>query len=453
MISLRTLPVQLKNLTPIQLRYYNDEDHRFLIVSAGRRSRKTLIGKRKLLNRALKHPDQRLFHGAPTRDQAKSIFWDTLKRETTHVQAKAPNESKLYITLKNNTEIHVIGLDKPQRVEGQPWNGCHITEFADVKSKAWSENIRPVLADTLGWAILDGVPEMTNPHYREMARNACGGSVPPTVPKEGAYGENNDWAFYSWFSSDVLLKSELDAIKADTDEKVFKQEYEGSFESLEGQVYYAYNADYYPHGNLDESIKYDPNLPVYMGFDFNVNPMTAFLSHFKRAQDGPNKGKIEIHVFKSYFLPNSNTKELAERIITEHPETSTFYLTPCQSSTARQTVADKGVTDLKIIRNTFAECGKMLYIKKKSKNPAVKQKTYSVNGLLSHNRVRINPREKGNKYLIKDFEGLAYKEGTSDFDHTDKMLGHISDAFGYVAEYYFPIKNKVQNNTDLGIVI
>ena len=57
---------------------------RFNVVPAGRRSGKTEIcGKRKLIMKALiggKFSDWRGFAGAPTRDQAKRIYWKDLKK-------------------------------------------------------------------------------------------------------------------------------------------------------------------------------------------------------------------------------------------------------------------------------------------------------------------------------------------------------------------------------------
>ena len=147
---------------------------------------------------ALVNSDHRYFHGAPTRMQAKQIFWKDLKDYTYAFREKPPNETELYVTLLNGTEIHVIGLDKPERIEGQPWNGCHITEIGNVKESAWPENIRPVLSDTNGFAYLDGVPEGRN-HYYDLALNACGGVLPTTFPIKGAYAENpeeKEWCYY-----------------------------------------------------------------------------------------------------------------------------------------------------------------------------------------------------------------------------------------------------------------
>ena len=437
------LPMRLKDLTPINRKYLDDDEHRFIITSAGRRSRKTLIGKSKLLYRALKTPNQRLFHAAPTRAQAKSIFWEQLLADTNGLRARDPDYSFLYVTLFNGTQIHIVGLDKPQRVEGQTWHGCHITEFADLKKGAWASNIRPVLSDTKGWAILDGVPEMTNPDYYEMAKRAAGGQILPTEPNVGSYGQNGEWAFYTWFSADVLDPEEVEAAREELDPKTFKQEYEGSFETAEGQVYYGYTADYYPHGNLDESVEYDPNIPIYIGFDFNVNPMTAILFQRKRAKDGPNKGKEEMLVFKGYYLKNSNTEQLAERICMEYPDTKIWYIVTCQSGQNRQTVGDLGVTDRKIIRNIFARHGNNVNFNHRTRNPPVAKKIHALNGMLHHNRIRINPKDPGLKELTRDLSTLVHKVGSSDIDTSDPDRGHASDALGYPTERYYPVQSEI----------
>ena len=76
---LRTHPTQLA---------YSTSPHRFNVVPAGRRSGKTERFKRKLVQRALdvgtlRHDETpRFFAGAPTRDQAKRIFWADLKAMT-----------------------------------------------------------------------------------------------------------------------------------------------------------------------------------------------------------------------------------------------------------------------------------------------------------------------------------------------------------------------------------
>ena len=452
--------VQISPITKIQHKYLCDE-HRFIVVAAGRRSRKTLIAKQKILKRAICNPDTIWFHAAPTYNQAKAIFWEDLKRYTKILRKKEPSESNLYVTLKNGSEIHVIGLDKPQRIEGRTksWNGCHIAEFGDVKKDAWSVNIRPVLADTKGSAILDGVPDPLKPGFaahKLLAQHACGGSIPKIEPGIGAYGENAEdpeYSFYGWHSADVLPKKEIESIKNTTDPLTYKIEYEASFEEIAGRVFYPFIEDYYPKGNLDTNIVYDSNLPIVMGFDFNVNPMTAVLGHVRRNDDNQQEWLL----FKGYFLKASNTKQLITRIFDDHINTNTFILTPCQSSIARQTsqemTADGYRTDLAIIKNIAREYGKNLQIAKRSKNPKLHKGISAANSMLNTRRLRMNPNDAGIKELMMDFASLSYKEGTSAIDESDKMRNHISACVRYVCDKHWPVRVENQGNDYENMVI
>ena len=431
------------NLTPIQRRYLRDE-HRFIVVAAGRRSRKTLIAKKKIFKRALINKNTLWFHAAPTRDQAKQIFWDSLKKYTQIYWAKDPNESNLYVTLINGSQIWVVGMDKPQRIEGRDisWNGCHLAEFGDFKPEAWDQNIRPVLADTLGSAIIDGVPDPYKANFsnhRKMSQMASGGSIPIIDPFDGAYAESGEWCFYGWHSADVLDKNELNSIKEETDPQTFRIEYEASFESMAGMVYYGFTPDYAPGGNLDKTIKYDKNLPIVMCFDFNVSPMTAILGHIRNID-----GHQEYHAFKGYFLKNSNTKQLIDRIIADYVDTKTFYLTPCQSSIARQSSqemnADGYRTDLAIIKDAMYEARRNFNINKRSKNPPEHKAIRATNSMLFNNRIKINPDCPALRELQRDFEELTYKEGTTAIDTSDPMRNHISKALSYLCEKYWPIR-------------
>jgi len=400
----------------------------------------------------MRHKDTIWFHGAPTYHQAKSIFWDDVKLMTREWRTYK-SDSELYVKLINGSEIHVIGLDSPERIEGRTksWNGCHLAEFADLKPEAWAQNIRPVLADTGGSAIIDGVPDPYKPgffNHRKMAQFACGGTIPSTVSYDGAYGENGEWCFYTWWSEDVLKPEEIKAIKEETDPQTYSIEYEGSFESIGGRVYYGYIPDYYPAGNLDTSIHYDKHLPVVMAFDFNVNPMTAVLGHVRVNKDC----KQEYHAFKGYYLRDSNTKTLIDRIIAEHIDTNTFYLTPCQSSIARQSSqeinSDGYRTDLAIIKTAMASAKKNLYIKKRPKNPLEHKAIRALNSILCNKRLRFNPNCIALKELQNDFEKLTYKEGTSAIDDTDKMRNHISKALSYLCEKYWPVKTEIEKDEE-----
>jgi hypothetical protein len=147
-------------------------------VPAGRRSGKTELAKRKLVRKALegtKHPDARFFAAAPTRDQAKRIYWQDLKALVpAELLDGKPSETDLIIRLVNQSELHIVGLDKPERIEGSPWDGGVLDEYANVRPEAWSAHIRPALADRGGWCDMIGVPvyralcDQMAAHYRAV---------------------------------------------------------------------------------------------------------------------------------------------------------------------------------------------------------------------------------------------------------------------------------------------
>lgn len=427
-MSLRVIP-EVHSLTPIQKQYFND-DHRFLVCSAGRRSRKTLIGSRKVLIAALENPGKRYFLGAPTRAQAKDIFWNGkvsgLQRVLPRPLISSESHSDLWVRLPNGAEIHVVGLDKPQRIEGQPWDGCLITEMADVKPDAWSMNIRPVLSDTLGFAILDGVPEGRNEYYK-MAIWAAGGAIPTTKPLLGAYAENPDdpdWAFYSWFSADVLTAAEIEAVKRESDERSYRQEYEGSFEGEEGRAYYAFGL---PNISLDEQINVAA-IHTHIGMDFNVDPMTAVLCEV----EGDT-----VKQFDEVYLRHSNTYEMVKHLIENkglNPPQCTIY----PDSTGGAESSNATASDLKILKNAgFNVKAHPANPRQRDRLIAVNTRCRSMDGVI---RLFI---QRHCAKTINDMNCVqVLPDGRIDKTQADTMLTHISDGLGYLIAYLFPIKRK-----------
>jgi hypothetical protein len=426
-MSVKVIP-QLHDLTPIQKQYFAD-NHRFLICSAGRRSRKTLIGSRKVLIHALTNPGKRYFLGAPTRAQAKDIFWtgkfSGLQMILPRPLISSESHSDLWIRLPNGAEIHVVGLDKPQRIEGQPWDGCLITEMADVKPQAWGMNIRPALADTNGFAILDGVPEGRDAYY-DMAVRAAGGVIPATKPLTGAYAinpEDKDWAFYSWFSADVLTAAEIEAVKGESDERTYRQEYEGSFEGEEGRAYYAFGAD-----NLIPNAPTKP-LQVHVGMDFNVDPMTAAIC---------DVSGDTVTQYDEVYLRHSNTYEMVKHLIeVKHldPAMTTIY----PDSTGAAESSNAHLSDLAILKNAGFK------IKAHPANPRQRDRLAAVNTRCrsSNGIVRFFVQHHCKKTINDLNKVQVMPDGRLDKTQKDTGLTHISDGLGYLIAYLFPIKKTI----------
>ena len=415
---------KLHSLTPIQIKYYKD-NHRFAITSAGRRSRKTLISMRKLFIRALLESNiehgRRYFHGAPTRSQAKQIFWKRLKIETKPFWIKAPSESELIVFLIRGIEIHVVGLDKPERVEGTPWHGGHITEMGNTKAGIWGEHIRPLFSDTNGWCMIDGVPEGEN-HYYDLALYAAGGAIPETESYIGAFAEFEEWAFFSWFSADVLTEAEIKAAKQELDVKTFNREYKGAFTSYQGKAYYNFS-----NKNL-KMVQYQKGKYVHIGIDFNVDPMTAVFLHID---------SDEISQFGEAYLINSNTREMVEHIKDLFPVGECVIYPDCTGAARSTTATKTAPSDIAILKNAG------FTVKAHKANPHVKDRLDSVNCKIKTADEKIhyyvNPEECPK--TINDLNRVErLPDGRENKEQEKLGLVHISSALGYPVTYLFPIR-------------
>ncbi|MGA3066093.1 MAG: hypothetical protein ABSF29_04515 [Tepidisphaeraceae bacterium] len=104
-----------------QLRLWNDET-RFKVVPSGRRSGKTELAKRRLVEHLFRRTPHgkpgRYFAAAPTDDQAKRVFWEDLKALIPRKWVQSTSESDLRVTTRSGSQIWVVGLDRPQRIEG-----------------------------------------------------------------------------------------------------------------------------------------------------------------------------------------------------------------------------------------------------------------------------------------------------------------------------------------------
>jgi hypothetical protein len=239
------------------------------VVPAGRRSGKTERAKRKLVMSALsgesRFADPNYFAAAPTRDQAKRIYWDDLKMMSPKSTVRKISETDLSIHYTTGAMLSVVGMDKPERIEGSPWDGGVLDEYANMKEVAWGANVRPALSDRDGWCWLIGVPEGRN-HYYDTWNDAIG---PLNIANGG------DWDGFTWFSSDILPAAEIESARRGLDELTFRQEYEASFVNFEGQAYYPFDRTLHCAKLTD---RYNPRADLVLCLDFNVDPGIAVIA-------------------------------------------------------------------------------------------------------------------------------------------------------------------------------
>ncbi len=431
---------------PTQIAYAHSR-HRFNVVPAGRRSGKTERFKRKLRRRALTlegithNETPRFFAGAPTRDQAKRIFWADLKAMTRPFWQGSPSESELTIRLVNGAEIVVLGMDKPERIEGSPWDGGGLDEFANMKPGAWGENVRPALADRNGWCDLTGVPEGRN-HYFDRYQAAVADVL--------EHGDKAEWGAFTWFSADILPPEEIAAARRDLDPLTFAQEYEASFVNFSGRIYHAFTDA--NKARLRE--RYDPKQPLIFALDFNVAPGVAAVMQSLKLS--PTSDSITAVIGEVWIDDNSTTEIVCRKLLKDwgrHEGRVEVY--GDASGGARGTAQTAG-SDWDIAKRVLRAgdasqglegFGARVAFHVKPANPSERARVNAVNTRLCSadgtRRLFVDPSVAPR--VVRDLEGVpAVKGGSGEIDKkANPLLTHISDGLGYYIDFRFPIADIV----------
>lgn len=448
------VPAQEPALTP---RWYPLDYHvtqsalytsklRFCVVPAGRRSGKTELAKRHLAEAAMTFtafPDGRFIAAAPTRDQAREIYWDDFKAMIPLWMIdggrKGISESKLTIKLINGAMILVVGMDKPERVEGRPIDGIILDEYGNMKPTVWSQNVRPALSTPgrLGWAWLIGVPEGRNHYYR--------------VAEFSKDPKNEDWGFFHWPSADILDPEEIAAARNDMDELSFQQEYEASFITFSGRVYYPFGRE----THCDRMLDYNPKRPLMFCFDFNVDPgICGVLQDQDYSGRLPNVAKeITVGVGEVYIPRNSSTEAVCKKLIEDwHEHTGDVLIYGDASGGARHTSQTEG-SDWDIVKSYLKPVfGDRLKMRVPRANPRERARINAMNSNLraADGTIRFLINDELCPEMCADLEGTIWLKGGAQIDKkSDSLRTHMSDGIGYHFSKAKPLTKHAMETTEV----
>jgi PBSX family phage terminase large subunit len=240
-----------------------------------------------------------------------------------------------------------------------------------------------------------------------------------------------------------------------TQNKFLEPDYVESMKELYDEEYYRINVlgefgDYtsglvvknFSNENIAE-LHYQPDLPLHLTFDFNVDPMSCILAHVAG-------GKV--FYFDEFILENTTTQGTMEEVLKKYPaHKSEIIVNGDASGDNRSTQSE--VSNYVIIRNAL----KRHYPNNKIKfdlrpyNPPIKNRIASFNAMVcNHNGERKILIDKRCKWLLYNIYNLKYKVGSDVVDvptysqikteNNLKYLEHPFDAASYLVEYYFPIR-------------
>ncbi len=417
---------------PVQRAYYECEK-RFPCAVAGRRSGKTELTRRRII-RDLGTPkewyDPRFFYALPTRDQAKRVAWDKLKALVPLEWEPKFYESDLIIKTGFNSELLVIGMDKPQRAEGVPFDGGALDECSDHRPNAFSLSIRPALSDRRGYCRRVGVPKRYGVGSAEFKSFCESHVVDPDV------------AYFTWLSADILPEDEIDSAKRQLSKEDFDEQYGANWLNPAGTIFYAF-LDTEDGGNVSRLAHYDPTQPIAVGMDFNVNPMAWTLSHIR-------SGKI--YTFAEIWLRNVNTAQALNALWNKWgSHHSGWYFFGDASSRARKT-SSSASDYIQILQDGRFNQYMKAVIDFPAANPALEDRFAAANAKLCNAAGErswfIHPDCTN---LRKDLSNRHYREDERvPSDSGD--LGHITDAATYPIHRMFPLKLDLGGSTGVATV-
>jgi hypothetical protein len=401
-------------------------DQRFRVLVAGRRFGKTFLALVELCQAAW-GVGKLVWYVAPTYKQAKRVAWKALKQMTRPYWASRPNETDLRIELVSGGTICLRGADNYDSLRGDGLDFLILDEYASIAREAWTEVLRPALADKQGRALFIGTPRGFN-HFHQLVESAV------TQP---------DWKAFHFTTAEGgnVSREELESAAKEMDHRTYCQEFDATFENLGvGRAYYAFDRI-----NNVRNLAFSTRFPLSWSLDFNMNPMCSVLVQVFKGV---------VCVLEEMILPDSNTLSACEEFLRRTDKWNFGFplnIDVYGDATAEQRRTSASRTDWQIVKEFFGRYPDRFQVgfHVPRVNPAVKDRVNCVNAKLRNHagehRLFI---DQNCKHLIQDLEQVSWRADPNgnllvELDKSDRARTHVSDALGYLIAREFPMRAKM----------
>ena len=414
-----------------------------IAADAGRSSGKSATAIPKFASRTCQYvpscPHPVYVYCLPTYAQAERNVWQRLQEEYKKANLKIRvNNSAMRIefALKQHpVTVYVMGMDKPHRLEGEHYCGIAVDEMSDIRPGTIERSILPALNAYHGWLMMLGVPKRKGCGAL-LWREICIGDLGRELAKQ--LGNFASFERFHWSAEEIYTPEEMAAQKAMMSEKDYSEQMLANWETSAGLAYHAFDRN----ENVFTDDRYDPNRPLFVCSDFNVSPMSWCIV----------QGNHEhLNVIDEISKRDTNTQETLDELYKrwgKHRGGFEFY----GDAASKQRHTNAALTDYIIISRDrrFADSTGKVRVYYPKSNPAVFDRIASVNAFLRNasGQTRLMISSKCVE-LIKDLEGIAFKENSNEIDKSDPDRTHMSDALGYLIHYKYPLN--IDNNGNRNI--
>lgn len=270
-------------------------------------------------------PNSTWWHIAPTYKQAKLISWEKFKRIIpSEAMGKKPNDTDLVITLKNGSQLFLMGSDDEDSLRGPEPNGLTMEEAAYHKPTVWSKILRPNLMPKKGPAYFITTPAGFN-WFKDLEDKAL----------RSIKAGDTEWAVFhnTCFDNPHLSQEEINNAHKECDTEVlWRQEYLAEYEASIGRVFAQFSDSRHVKPVLCPSGLFD----AWRAVDWGMRDDTAALWGFVR-----NK---TLFIYREYAVNNLSAPAQAEAIKNQTPARENVKGTAISHDAAKQDPAMKGLT-------------------------------------------------------------------------------------------------------------
>ena len=246
-----------------QIRAFHDRKERFAIIVAHRRFGKTVAAINDLIRSCFEidRPNVRVAYIAPYLSQAKAVAWDYALEFTRDIPEIKVNHSELRIDFLNGARFRLFGADNYNAMRGLYFDAVVLDEMADFPASAWSNVIRPALADRRGSATFISTPKGKN-EFWELWHEAQ---------------DDPNWFTAMLKASDtsILDQEELDEARRTMGDDRYEQEFECSFEAAIQGAFYAKEMKEATEDGRITRVPYDRAASVITAWDLGIGDSTA----------------------------------------------------------------------------------------------------------------------------------------------------------------------------------
>lgn len=341
----------------------------------------------------------------PTYEFAED-FWEEIKERLEPI-IKYKSESKHIIRTINGGSLKIWSLEKARSGRGRKYKRAIIDEAAFAKDlkDSWTKTIRATLTDMRGDAWFLSTPNGQKNYFFELDKNEQ---------------KHDNWKSFHMPSSSnpYISEEELAEIRLQLDELTWLQEFEAEFVNFAGRPF-AYSFDSNKHlKKLGKPVK---NLPIYLCFDFNLDPITCIV-----AQHPDDRSSIRIH--KEFRLSKSDIYLLCDAIIAEYGNDYFIRITGDASGQSGSAMVQDNLNYYTIIKNKLGLPLERFIVP--NSNPAIKDNRVLVNSILSrHVDIFIDPDNC--PHLIDDLKFVEVNDQGDIDKKKDKHRTHLLDCFRY----------------------